>query len=98
MTRDDLIRALVDKQGHVSYKLMCTSVKHITDTMVDALSNGARIEVRGFGSFALRNRPPRLARNPRTGITLHTERKFAVHFKPGKELKEKVNNAYQKAN
>ena len=93
MTRDDLIRVLVDKQGHVSYKVMSLAIKHIVDAMVQALSSGARIEVRGFGSFALRYRPPRLARNPKTGEQLHTLCKYAVHFKPGKELRERVNNA-----
>lgn len=94
MTRNDLIRSLVDKQGHVPYKTMCLAIKHLIDTMVSGLSSGARIEVRGFGSFSLRYRPPRLARNPKTGEQLHTVCKYAVHFKPGKELKERVNNAY----
>lgn len=97
MTRDDLIRMLVDKQGNITYKLMCDSVKHIIDSMSCALGSGARIEVRDFGSFALRSRPPRLARNPKTGVTLHTSSKYAVHFKPGKELKEKVNANSQAA-
>ncbi len=95
MTRDDLIRALVDKQGHVSYKVMYEAIKYLTEGMVQALSSGTRIEVRGFGSFALRYRPPRLARNPKTGIKLYTVHKFAVHFKPGKELREKVNDGYK---
>lgn len=95
MTRDDLIRVLVDKQGHVSYKVMCEAIKYLTEGMVQALSSGSRIEVRGFGSFALRYRPPRLARNPKTGITLYTVHKFAVHFKPGKELRERVNNEFK---
>jgi integration host factor subunit beta len=95
MTRDDLIRVLVDKQGHVSYKVMCEAIKYLTEGMVQVLSSGTRIEVRGFGSFALRYRPPRLARNPKTGATLQTTHKFAVHFKPGKELRERVNDAYK---
>ena len=93
MTRDDLIRSLVDKQGRLPYKVMAAAVKHLIDNMVKELSNGTRIEVRGFGSFGLRYRPPRLARNPKTGERLQTECKYAVHFKPGKELKERVNNA-----
>jgi integration host factor subunit beta len=95
MTRDDLIRVLVDKQGHVSYKVMCEAIKHLTEGMVQFLGSGRRIEVRGFGSFSLRYRPPRLARNPKTGVTLQTAHKFAVHFKPGKELRERVNDAYK---
>ncbi|HSX20648.1 MAG TPA: HU family DNA-binding protein [Gammaproteobacteria bacterium] len=97
MTRDDLIRALVDKQGHISYKVMCDAVKHLTETMVHSLSSGYRIEVRGFGSFALRSRSPRLARNPKTGAIVQTTQKYSVHFKPGKELKERV-NAFSEVN
>ena len=93
MTREELIRQLIDKQGHVPYKVMCEAIKYLTDAMVSSLKIGTRIEVRGFGSFALRYRPPRLARNPKTGEQLHTLCKYAVHFKPGKELRERVNNA-----
>lgn len=92
MTRDELIRTLVDKQGHVSYKVMCDAIKHLTEAMGSSLSRGTRIEIRGFGSFALRYRPPRFARNPKTGATLNTSPKFAIHFKPGKELRERVND------
>lgn len=95
MTRDDLIRSLVDKQEAIPYKVMTSAIKHLVDVMVKDLSVGTRIEVRGFGSFALRYRAPRLARNPKTGEQLHTQFKYAVHFKPGKELKERVNNAYK---
>lgn len=95
MTRDDLIRSLVDKQVQVPYKVMTAAIKQLVDVMVKELSLGTRIEVRGFGSFALRYRAPRLARNPKTGERLQTECKYAVHFKPGKELKERVNNAYK---
>jgi integration host factor subunit beta len=97
MTRDELIRSLVDKQHSVSYKTMSVAIKHLFEFMVSELSCGTRIEVRGFGSFTLRHRAPRLARNPKTGERLHTEHKYAVHFKPGKELKERVNNAYKDA-
>jgi len=95
MTREDLIRSLVDKQRHMSYKVMCAAVKHMIELMVQELSSGKRIEVRGFGSFSVRCRAPRLARNPKTGERLQTAFKHAVHFKPGKELKERVNNAYK---
>lgn len=93
MTRDDLTRSLVDKQTHIPYKVMSLGLKHLLDIMVSELSRGTRIEVRGFGSFSLRYRPPRLARNPKTGERLQAACKYAVHFKPGKELKERVNNA-----
>ncbi len=93
MTRDDLIRVLVDRNSHIHYKDMCMAVRVIIDSMVDTLNSGSRIEVRRFGSFSLRYRPSRLARNPKTGITLHTECKYTVHFKPGKELRERLNGA-----
>lgn len=95
MTRDDVVRNLVDKQRHVSYKTMSSAVKYLVTLMTMGLSNGTRIEIRGFGSFSLRHRPPRLARNPKTGDQLHTLGKYAVHFKPGKELKERVNNDHK---
>lgn len=95
MTRDDLIRCLVDKQTHIPYKVMCDLVKYLVDIMATKLSEGERIEVRGFGSFVLRHREARLARNPKTGEMIHTSPKHAVHFRPGKELKERVNNAYK---
>jgi integration host factor subunit beta len=95
MTRDDIVRNLVDKQRHLSYKTMSGAVKHLVNFMAMELSHGTRVEIRGFGSFSLRHRPPRLARNPKTGERLHTLGKYAVHFKPGKELKERVNDAYK---
>lgn len=95
MTRDELVRGLVDKQDHLPYKLMNSAVKCLVDQLIDELSKGLRVEVRGFGSFALRYRAPRLARNPKTGERLQTQCKYAVHFKPGKELKERVNHAYK---
>jgi integration host factor subunit beta len=66
-------------------------VKVILDKMAAALSQGSRIEIRGFGSFELRFRAPRKARNPKTGETVQTEGRHAVHFKPGKEMRERVN-------
>jgi|SRR5579862_6592709 len=72
-------------------KDLALAVNHIIEHMSDILSQGGRIEIRGFGSFNLHFRPPRRAHNPKTGEKLVTEPKYAVHFKPGKELREKVN-------
>ena len=58
-----------------------------------ALAMGDRIEVRGFGSFSLHYRPPRVGRNPKTGSTVHVPDKYVPHFKPGKELRERVKDA-----
>lgn len=95
MTRDELIRSLIDKQRHITYKDMSVAVKHLLSTMINALNNTQRIEVRDFGSFTVRKRQPILARNPRSGEKVMTSNRFSIHFKPGKELKERVNNAVQ---
>jgi integration host factor subunit beta len=63
----------------------------ILGQMVDALVQGERIEIRGFGSFSLRDRPPRLARNPKTGESVNLSAKVATHFKPGKEMRDRIN-------
>lgn len=66
------------------------SVKIIVDTMTRALAKGQRIEIRGFGSFDLNHRPARLGRNPKTGEKVAVPEKYVPHFKPGKELRERV--------
>ncbi|MEI6415821.1 MAG: integration host factor subunit beta, partial [Pseudomonadota bacterium] len=67
------------------------AVKAILDQMGDALASGERIEIRGFGSFSLHYRPPHQARNPKTGEPVETTGKHVPHFKPGRELRERVN-------
>ena len=69
------------------------SVKSLIDFMSDTLSAGERIEVRGFGSFSFHYRPPRQGRNPKTGVSVPLEPKFVPHFRPGKELRDRVNEA-----
>lgn len=91
MTRAELIKVLSSEFTHIPCSLLESSVKSVFEYMSDSLANGERIELRGFGSFSLRYRQPRTARNPKTGETLTTEHRFSVHFKPGKELKERVN-------
>jgi len=91
MTRTELINTLADKLPHVAIRLIEKAVKDIFEQLSSALENGDRIEIRGFGSFALRYRPPRKARNPKTGESVMTEGKYIPHFKPGKELRERVN-------
>lgn len=93
MTRAELIDILATKQPHVPVRLIEQGVKEIFEQMATALESGTRIEIRGFGSFALRYRPPRTARNPKTGDYVVTEGKYAPHFKPGKELRERVNES-----
>jgi integration host factor subunit beta len=66
------------------------SVKAVLDAMADKLASGERIEIRGFGSFSLNYRPPRLGRNPKTGTKVQVPEKYVPHFKAGKELRERV--------
>ncbi|MGF1548380.1 MAG: integration host factor subunit beta [Thiotrichales bacterium] len=93
MTKSDLIEALVNKQTHLAAKDVELSVKIILELMSKALSSGERIEIRGFGSFSLHYRPPRTGRNPKTGDTVPLDDKFVPHFKPGKQLRERVMDA-----
>ncbi|PIT17936.1 integration host factor subunit beta [Snodgrassella alvi] len=74
------------------------SIKILVDTMTRALARGQRIEIRGFGSFDLNHRPARIGRNPKTGEKVSVPEKYVPHFKPGKELRERVDNALQSAN
>lgn len=72
------------------------SVKVLVDTMTRSLAKGQRIEIRGFGSFDLNHRPARIGRNPKTGEKVEVEEKYVPHFKPGKELRERVDQVLQK--
>jgi len=91
MTRAELIERLMDQYPHITLAQIEVGVKHIFEQMITALEAGERIEIRGFGSFALRYRAPRNARNPKTGQYVLTQAKYAPHFKPGKALRERVN-------
>lgn len=91
LIKSQLIGELSKHFPHLPEKDIALSVNHIIECMSDILSTGGRIEIRGFGSFNLHYRPPRRAHNPKTGEKLMTNPKYAAHFKPGKELREKVN-------
>ena len=71
------------------------SVKVLVDTMTRSLAKGQRIEIRGFGSFDLNHRPARVGRNPKSGEKVEVPEKYVPHFKPGKELRERVDQALQ---
>ena len=94
MTKSELIEALARDQKHLAYRDVELAVKGLLDQMGTALANGERIEVRGFGSFSLHFRPPRMGRNPKTGAAVALPGKYVPHFKPGKELRERVNGAW----
>ena len=94
MTRTELIDALERKQPRLLRKDIDAAVKVILEYMAEALEQGERIEIRGFGAFSLRYYPPRNARNPRTGEAVTTTAKYGLRFKPGTELRERVNAAF----
>lgn len=91
LIKSQLIAEISKKLSQLPEKDIALSINSIIEQMSGILSNGGRIEIRGFGSFCLHYRPPRKAHNPKTGEKLVTEPKYAVHFKPGKELREQVN-------
>lgn len=93
MTKSEIIDILSRKQSHLSSRDVELSVKLLLDNMSDALANGGRIEVRGFGSFSLHHRAARKGRNPKTGDQVALPPKYVPHFKPGKELRERVNES-----
>ncbi|MCB1853541.1 MAG: integration host factor subunit beta [Halieaceae bacterium] len=95
MTKSELIEAIATKQTQLSSKDVELAVKTILEQMSQALSGGERIEIRGFGSFSLHFREPRRGRNPKTGDTVELTGKYVPHFKPGKELRERVNMGLQ---
>lgn len=94
MVKSELIDLIANKQSNLTLKDIELSVNHILDCMGDTLTHGGRIEIRGFGSFNLHYRPSRNAHNPKTGEKVETDAKHTPHFKPGKELRERVNNHY----
>ena len=95
MTKSELIEVLARKQKHLPTKDVELAVKHLLDLMSDALANGQRIEIRGFGSFSLHFRPPRMGRNPKTGDAVALAGKYVPHSKPGKDLRDRVNENRQ---
>ena len=95
MTKSELIDILAREQGHLAYRDVELAVKCILEHMGQSLASGERIEIRGFGSFSLHFRPPRIGRNPKTGDSVALSGKHVPHFKPGKELRDRVNEAFQ---
>lgn len=91
MTKSELIELLASKYTHLAANDVETAVKSVIEHMSQALSSGERIEIRGFGSFSLHYRPPRVGRNPKTGDSVELTSKHVPHFKPGKALRDRVN-------
>lgn len=93
MTKSELIARLAERFPQLVAKDADFAVKMILDAMSDALVRGHRIEIRGFGSFAINHRPPRVGRNPRSGEQVIIPEKLVPHFKPGKALREAVDQS-----
>ena len=91
MTKSELIEILARRQAHLKADDVDMAVKTLLEMMSNALTEGDRIEIRGFGSFSLHFRPPRLGRNPKTGDSVALPGKYVPHFKPGKALRDRVN-------
>ncbi|MDD5268643.1 MAG: integration host factor subunit beta [Methylococcales bacterium] len=96
MLKSELVRALNEKLPELQVKDVELALNCILRQLADAIVQGERIEIRGFGSFNLHHRPPRVARNPKTGEAINLPAKVALHFKPGKEMRDRVNAARDK--
>ena len=93
LNKSDLITRIATQQVGLNEQLVEDSVKIMLDQMVASLASGKRIEIRGFGSFALHYREPRVGRNPKTGESVEVAAKAVPHFKPGKALRDAVNES-----
>jgi|TARA_B110000977_G_C10862235_1_gene410265 integration host factor subunit beta len=96
MTKSELIERIASRQSQLSLKDVELAVKTIIEQMSQKLASGERIEIRGFGSFSLHYREPRQGRNPKTGEAVELNGKYVPHFKPGKEMRERVNESLQR--
>ena len=92
MVKSELIARIANKQSNLTVKDIELSINHIVECMGNNLGKGHRIEIRGFGSFSLHYRPSRKAHNPKTGARVFTAAKHTPHFKPGKDLRDRVNS------
>lgn len=95
MTRSDLVEELAERFGQLTHKDAESAVKAILDAMSEAMVRGHRIEIRGFGSFSINRRPPRMGRNPRSGQSVAIPEKRVPHFKTGKALRQAVDERTQ---
>lgn len=96
MTKSELIEIIAARQSQLSVKDVELAVKTLIEQMSETLASGERIEIRGFGSFSLHYRAPRIGRNPKTGESVGLAGKYVPHFKPGKELRDRVNEGLER--
>lgn len=97
MVKSELITRIVSKFQQLPEKDVEAGINQILEYMCENLSKGKRIEIRGFGSFSLHHRPSRNAHNPRTGEKVVTQPKYAPHFKPGKQIRDRINESRLKS-
>jgi integration host factor subunit beta len=90
INKKELIEIIANEQEQLPYKDIELAIKTIIESMIDSLKEGKRIEIRGFGSFSLRYRKSRIGRNPKSGESVNIDERYVPHFKPGKDLKERV--------
>ncbi|MEO1695124.1 MAG: integration host factor subunit beta [Pseudomonadota bacterium] len=91
MLKSELITKIADRNPHLYHRDVEKIVNVVFDQIVDALAQGDRVELRGFGAFTVKHRAPRTGRNPRTGATVEVDEKFVPFFKTGKDLRERLN-------
>ena len=94
INKKELIEIIANEQEQLPYKDIELSIKTIIESMIDSLKKGKRIEIRGFGSFSLRYRKSRIGRNPKSGESVNIDERYVPHFKPGKDLKERVKTSW----
>ncbi len=91
MTKSELIQVIASKQSNLTKEDVEAAVNCIFNRINEELGRGGRIEIRGFGTFSIRQHADKMGRNPKTGETVSIPRKNSVHFKPGIDLRERVN-------
>ena len=94
INKKELIEIIANEQEQLPYKDIELAIKTIIESMIDSLKKGKRIEIRGFGSFSLRYRKSRIGRNPKSGESVNIDERYVPHFKPGKDLKERVRTSW----
>lgn len=97
MTKSELIEKIIQSQPDLLPVDVENAVKAMLEQMSQRLADGERIEIRGFGSFSLHYRAPRIGRNPKTGERVELDSRYVPHFKPGKELRELVNKSVDRS-
>jgi integration host factor subunit beta len=91
MIKSELVLKIAELNPHLYHRDIETVVNTVLDTITGALKNGQRVELRGFGAFAAKERKARVGRNPRTGASVDVDQKLAPAFKTGKELRQRLN-------